>query len=398
MIVCIRVIWLFVYLLNHKGNNIVKCIEIIYFNNTQTQNSSDVITETVQPLQNDVVYSLIELDIHFKQTDHYVTYKKDPRTEREKFTCKPGYLVCRVVKNGHLIAEARNEQYFDRVIIYKDQAGNKNLRCMFPGNIDEEDPDELLPGPILIAVDIKNFSSSPELAHAYNEFDGSHTFTANQGYLIDKVTKRDRVLWDANYYGSECAISVYVGLNELGEKIFRVNFPKQVPILPPILPDLKLKPHEIVLDVLEFLHRKFDRKKSPERSKYHVMRMFNDLDYWFSPTIRCVRVTRGNVKVWDKGERGIVFPNSVSYIIDLDQVVVRNKRRGVIFQRYGDRMYYVSTSVYANFDTPDYFGSYYPQYPNDSQNFTVLDPEDKLFTQSDLYPAEALHHNLVVRS
>ncbi|UKJ90653.1 hypothetical protein MACJ_001587 [Theileria orientalis] len=345
------------------------------------QYCSDVIWKTGQPEQNDLEYLLLELDIKVKHTDQYVTYKKNPRTEREKFTCKPGYLVSKVVKSGDVITEVENEQYYDRVILYKDQAGNRSLRCLFPGQIDVDDPDEPLPNlesdaidHKLAVVDIGDKYTTDEIQYERSPSNNYYTLTAKEGYLISKVTKRDQVLWDSKDYGNECGNRVYVGFNELGEKVFRVYFPKQAPILHSKLPELKLKPNEIVLDVLEFVKKRFDPKKSPERTIYNVIRVFNDLDYRFNPKIRCVRVTCGNVRVWDKGERRITCPTSVSYITDLDQVVVRDNKRGVTYQRAKGTMYYISTSHYADFYKPEYHPDYYPHEPDGLEKFSLIDP------------------------
>ncbi|BAM40484.1 uncharacterized protein TOT_020000740 [Theileria orientalis strain Shintoku] len=398
-------IWLYIYLLSRGGNNAAKCIGTdTKIANTQSHHNSDVLPLTGQSLPNDFEYQLLELDVKVKHTDQYVTYKKNPRTEREKYTSKPGYLFCRIVKGDQLIAQVENERYFDRVILYKDQSGNRNMRCLFPGDTDNEDPDEPLPSiesdssdNQMALVDISNQFSTDQVQYIYNHSNQSYTFTAKHGYVISRVTKGDRLLWDSRDYCNVCAISVYVGLNEAGEKVFRVYFPGQPPKFSPQVPDLKLKPNEIVLDVLEFLTRKFDPDKSPQRTKYNVRRLFNDLDYEIMPNIRCVRVTCGNLRVWDKGERGIIYPKSVTYTTDLNQVVVRNAKKGVIYQIIKGRMYYVSTSEYSDFDKPDRFADYYPYDETDQwHNYRLLDPEEKHITKEDQCPENVLNHSLTL--
>ncbi|UKJ88027.2 hypothetical protein MACJ_000469 [Theileria orientalis] len=82
----------------------------------------------------------------------------------------------------------------------------------------------------LFTLDIKNKESGDEYKYEYKLSDNSHTFTSNLGFLIGKVTKGDTVLWEAKDYGYEYGSSVFVGLNEQGERVFRVNFAGTGPI------------------------------------------------------------------------------------------------------------------------------------------------------------------------
>nr|PVC52915.1 hypothetical protein MACL_00000435 [Theileria orientalis] len=82
----------------------------------------------------------------------------------------------------------------------------------------------------LFTLDIKNQESADEYKYEYKVSNNSHTFTSNLGYLIDKVTKGDLVLWEAKDYGNEYGSSVFVGPNENGERVFRVKFAGPGPI------------------------------------------------------------------------------------------------------------------------------------------------------------------------
>ncbi|UKJ89164.2 hypothetical protein MACJ_002411 [Theileria orientalis] len=84
--------------------------------------------------------------------------------------------------------------------------------------------ENLKPG--LITVDIKNCSTNSRVVCDYNPSDDSRTFTPNQGYLINKVTKRDAVLWDSKDYGNQYGSQVFVGVGEKGNRVFRVYFPR----------------------------------------------------------------------------------------------------------------------------------------------------------------------------
>ncbi|BAM40568.1 uncharacterized protein TOT_020000823 [Theileria orientalis strain Shintoku] len=77
---------------------------------------------------------------------------------------------------------------------------------------------------ILLTVDIANKFNTQGLQYAYDRSQDSHTFTANPGYLINKVTRRGAVLWDAKDYDCQCSFRVFVGFNRLNERVFRVYF------------------------------------------------------------------------------------------------------------------------------------------------------------------------------
>ncbi|BAM38998.1 uncharacterized protein TOT_010000463 [Theileria orientalis strain Shintoku] len=80
-----------------------------------------------------------------------------------------------------------------------------------------------------VSVDIDQPFSTDDLEYKFDPSTQSHTFTANQGVLIDKVTKSDIVLWDHLFYFQGKATRVFVGHNEYGESVFRVYFQGAVP-------------------------------------------------------------------------------------------------------------------------------------------------------------------------
>ncbi|UKJ87949.2 phosphoinositide 5-phosphatase [Theileria orientalis] len=81
-----------------------------------------------------------------------------------------------------------------------------------------------------VKVDIKETFSTDEVEYKYNKSNQSHTFSANKGFLIHKVTKSGMVLWDSLDYSYGYAAQVFVGNNEYGERVFRVYFPGAVPL------------------------------------------------------------------------------------------------------------------------------------------------------------------------
>ncbi|UVC49440.1 hypothetical protein MACK_003275 [Theileria orientalis] len=81
--------------------------------------------------------------------------------------------------------------------------------------------------PCLVSVDIKNHFDTDEIKYIYNSAQDSHTFIPISPRLIHTVTKGTRVLWDSEH--KEYGTSVFVGMNDLGERIFRVYFSKYIP-------------------------------------------------------------------------------------------------------------------------------------------------------------------------
>ncbi|UVC50252.1 hypothetical protein MACK_004128 [Theileria orientalis] len=83
-----------------------------------------------------------ELELGDKQTTEYYIYKIDTATSREKFTCKSGFLISKVLKRGNAVAQPEKGDYFDRAVIYLDKQGKKQLKTLFPGDNDDGDPVE----------------------------------------------------------------------------------------------------------------------------------------------------------------------------------------------------------------------------------------------------------------
>ncbi|BAM42467.1 uncharacterized protein TOT_040000834 [Theileria orientalis strain Shintoku] len=80
-----------------------------------------------------------ELELNTRQTTDKYIYKKDQATNREKYTCKSGYLISKVLKNNQVISQPEQNDYFDRAIVYIDDQGKKQLKTLFPGDIDQDD-------------------------------------------------------------------------------------------------------------------------------------------------------------------------------------------------------------------------------------------------------------------
>ncbi|UKK01765.2 phosphoinositide 5-phosphatase [Theileria orientalis] len=83
-------------------------------------------------------------------------------------------------------------------------------------------------GDALTVVEIKNQFSTNEIKYRYDPETKFHEFIARNPYLIDKVTKKGRIIWDsANFdyeYGSKVVLGECIG----GNRLFRVYFPHEL--------------------------------------------------------------------------------------------------------------------------------------------------------------------------
>ncbi|UKK02461.2 hypothetical protein MACK_002554 [Theileria orientalis] len=210
------------------------------------------------PTQPEFQFTLLEMDIKVKKTDQYVIYKKDVMNEREKFTCKPGYLIYKVYSGLKLVTTAANHKYFDRVVIYKDEFGNKNLQGLVPGQIDEGDPDEPLPvftppdadftllqsevldhQNHLLYVNLKNKISTRFVTYEADVANNVDIFTAKEPYRFALVMNGNSRAW--KYKNGDHPNQVFVFMDEKGSPFLRLGFPRVVSRFP--------KPTLITLDV-----------------------------------------------------------------------------------------------------------------------------------------------------
>ncbi|BAM42429.1 uncharacterized protein TOT_040000796 [Theileria orientalis strain Shintoku] len=165
----------------------------------------------------------------------------------------------------------------------------------------------------LVTVNIKKCCTDSRLVCDYNPSDDSRTFTPNQGYLINKVTKSDAVLWDAKDFNDIYSNKVVVGLNEYHERVFRVYFPPKPPKIPIIEPPKPVEP-EPTKPMLFTLDVKIKRSTNEFLYQYDE----RHLTHTFTPNkgFAIDRVVKGNHQVW-KCEN-CVYPERVLIIPDQD--------------------------------------------------------------------------------
>nr|PVC52632.1 hypothetical protein MACL_00000622 [Theileria orientalis] len=214
--------------------------------------------EYTLPPQTEIQNTLLEIDIKVKTTDQFVIFKEDPKTGREKFTCKPGYLIYKVYSGLRLMTEATNHMYFDRLVIYRDEFGNKNLQGLFPGQIDEGDPEEPLPEFTppeadfallqsevldhenhLVYVNLKNKMSTRIVTYEFDFSNNVDVFSTKEPYRFALVMNGKHRAW--KYKSGEYPNQVLLFRDENGSPFLRLGFPRAVSKFP--------KPKLITLDV-----------------------------------------------------------------------------------------------------------------------------------------------------
>ncbi|UKJ90663.2 phosphoinositide 5-phosphatase [Theileria orientalis] len=269
---------------------------------------------------------LIKLNIKNMFSTKMVVYSYNPATLTHSYVANEGYLFNLITEGKELIWKPKVDKFANGITVKEECDGRRSYKVYIATDVCTDYKSQPIEGckikvPLshqLATVDIKNLSSTCELVYNYNPSDDSHMFTANPGYLINKVTKRDTVLWDAEDYNNVYSNRVFVGFNESLEPIFRVYFPGEppklsVPVPPkPLEPDLT-KPTLITLDV---------KIKEPtneilyEYDKRNQTHTFTPL-----PGFAIDRVVKGRNQMW-KCEDG-VYPEKVLIILDQggDQVL-----------------------------------------------------------------------------
>ncbi|UKJ89452.2 hypothetical protein MACJ_002703 [Theileria orientalis] len=211
-----------------------------------------------QPTEREFHNTLLEIDIEVKTTDQYVIYKRDPVTFREKFTCRPGYLIYKIYSGLKLMTEASNNKYFDRVVIYKDEFGNRNMQGLIPGQIDEGDVDEPLPVYTppnadftllqsevldhenhLVYVNVKNRMSTKFVTYEVDTANNVEIFTAREPYRFALVMNGSHRAW--KYKHGEYPNQALLFKDKKNSPFLRLGFPRAVSKFP--------KPKLITLDV-----------------------------------------------------------------------------------------------------------------------------------------------------
>nr|PVC50499.1 hypothetical protein MACL_00002231 [Theileria orientalis] len=173
----------------------------------------------------------------------------------------------------------------------------------------------------LVTVDIKNCSTNSRVSCDYDPTNDSSTFTPNQGYFINKVTKREAVLWDAKDYNYIYSNKLFVGFNQNHESVFRVYFPPKPPKIPVLEPPKPLEPEppkpvepEPTKPILFTLDVKI--KRNTNEFLYHYDERYRTHTFTPNKGFAIDRVVKGRHHVW-QCENG-VYPEKVLIIPDQD--------------------------------------------------------------------------------
>ncbi|UKJ90333.2 hypothetical protein MACJ_001265 [Theileria orientalis] len=95
-----------------------------------------------QPLPDDSVIPVINVDLRYKKSNQYITYEREDVKNREMFTTKGPYLIKKVIDGDEILWQSRNGMYAYRVI-YKPDPVSPKLKVFFPE--DEESMPEQPP-------------------------------------------------------------------------------------------------------------------------------------------------------------------------------------------------------------------------------------------------------------
>ncbi|UKK01655.2 hypothetical protein MACK_002473 [Theileria orientalis] len=159
---------------------------------------------------------VVEVQLETKESNQWVIYQFNQKEDTELFICKTGFLIDKVWKGKHLVWEWKEGlDYPNRVIIAKNEQGKKMATVRFPG-------DEL----ILLEIDVAVLQSTNEVDYVKDEA-GIDAFIPKPGYLIHRVVKNGRFVW-------ECEDGVYphrinIVYDDQGRPIARFKFPEIKP-------------------------------------------------------------------------------------------------------------------------------------------------------------------------
>ncbi|UKK01691.2 hypothetical protein MACK_001044 [Theileria orientalis] len=150
---------------------------------------------------------LTSVDINSRASTNEVIYKHYQELNAEKYMCKPGYLINKVLINGNIL-KSYDGDYPNRAIILKDANGEPILRMLKPGDQDDDEPfDESdssptgAPGLQFTSVDINSRASTNEVIYKHYQALNAEKYLCKPGYLINKVLINGNILksYDGDY-------------------------------------------------------------------------------------------------------------------------------------------------------------------------------------------------------
>nr|PVC50386.1 hypothetical protein MACL_00002310 [Theileria orientalis] len=167
--------------------------------------------DALSAITEDESVKLIALDVNKTYTTSKVIHKVEIDGS-QTLTCKMGYLIYKVLEGDTELWKHQEGEYPYRVIIGVNYQGAKVVDIRFPG-------DELL-----VALDVTYTSSTKEIIYLV-EPDGTESFNCRPGFLISKITKGSKYVWEGKEPPYSDRVVLYY--DEKGVKNAYVQFYKE---------------------------------------------------------------------------------------------------------------------------------------------------------------------------
>ncbi|UKJ90585.2 hypothetical protein MACJ_001519 [Theileria orientalis] len=171
---------------------------------------------------------LIMINVKNKRPTDQVKYKYDQNHDVDRFTCKPGFLIYKVVRGERTVTEVTDEKYYDRVILHRGANGKKKLTVLYPG---EPEPPEIpqpgyVPPPVqvqLVELDVMLKQETQYYKYKFDLMNDIERFTAKTGFVFSRIVKGEKLVaevQDMRYYDR-----VLIYRDENGKKRMTTMFP-----------------------------------------------------------------------------------------------------------------------------------------------------------------------------
>ncbi|UKK00949.2 hypothetical protein MACK_001759 [Theileria orientalis] len=172
--------------------------------------------DALKLVREDDSIKLISVDVNNTFSTSEVIYKEEING-LQTLTCRPGYLIYKLLEGGEELWRHTEGEYPNRVIIGVNSRGSKVVDIRFPGD------------QILMEIDVTYTRSTNEIIYVV-EPDGTESFICSPGYLICKISKGNKLIWE----GTEPPYSdkVILYYDEKGKRRAYVQFYQEM-VRPP---------------------------------------------------------------------------------------------------------------------------------------------------------------------
>ncbi|UKK01884.2 hypothetical protein MACK_001237 [Theileria orientalis] len=171
---------------------------------------------------------LIAVNVKSKRATDQLKYTYDEVHDVDRFICRPGFLIYKVLKGEKLVTEVYDEKYYDRIIIHLGLDGKRKLTVLYPG---EPEPSEVpQPGAVqpqvevqLVELDVLLKAETEYYKYKFDLANDIERFTAKPGFVFARIMKGDKFVTevlDQRYFDR-----VLIYKDENGKKRMTTMFP-----------------------------------------------------------------------------------------------------------------------------------------------------------------------------